>query len=267
MPNKKKADDTAATPVVEIKTDRNTENMAAAKLAHEAAITAYNAAFAATNVEEMRTAEEAVIKAEQDYAEAAECSIFAICKADEHPLLMAAKLHSYVVIKHKTTREDRIVTGIEMSEREKPIDLARLAKKCGLPTLWVNATESLNQLLTIRVAQEMGATTADLKKISKSYYMTKATDAIEVGKTPTSNNQLVKMLQAICNQILGEGVVSVNNHDIGYVIAAHTKKGRAKISVNTANHDFMRRLVLDVLHRCVTGAKYEVEFKQYAKAA
>jgi hypothetical protein len=126
--------------------------------------------------------------------------------------------------------------------------------------------ESLNQTFTLRLAKEMGLSAEVLKEISKSYFMSKAVDAMEAGKTPTSNTQLVKMLQAICDKILGEGVVRVNNHDIAYIEAAHTKKGRARIAVNTANHDFMRRLVLDVLHRCVTGKVYEVEYKK-AKAA
>ena len=265
MPSKKKDND----PVLpeEINPDRNAANMAAAAAAHEAALADYNAAYAAEDAKAMGAAEEAIIKAEKDYAEAAECSIFAICKADEHPMRKAAEIHSYRVIKHKAKREDRIVTGLERSEYDKPIDLVKLARKCDLPIDWAHDVEGLNQLLTIRVAQETGATLTELKKIAKSYFMTKATEAIDVGKTPTSNTQLVKKLQDICDQILGKDKVHVVNPDIAYILAAHTKKGRGKLSINTANHDFMRRLVLDVLHRCVTGAKYEVEYKEYSKAA
>ena len=261
MADKKKKDE-AADLVVEVKTNRDQENMAAAEKAQETALASYNAALAVKDLDALREAEDAIEKAEKEFAEAAECATFAICKAEERPLIMAAKIHSYRVIKHKPLREEKIVVGLEKSEREKPIDLARLAKQCGLPTLWTNDVEGLNQILTLRVAQEMGASAAELKSISKSYFMSKATDAMETGKTPTSNTQLVKTLQSICDKILGENAVRVNNHDIAYIVAAHTKKGRGKISVNTANHDFMRRLVLDVLHRCVTGAMYEVEYKK-----
>jgi len=255
----------ATAPVEEIKPDRNKQNMAEAEKAHEAAIANYNAALAVKDLDALHSAEDDIEAAEKNFAEAAECEVFARCKAEKHPLRKAAEIHSYRVIKHKPLREDKIVVGLEKSEREKPIDLARLATKCGLPTLWTHDVESLNQTFTLRVAQQMGLSAAELKEISKSYFMSRATDAIEAGKTPTSNTQLVKMLQGICDKILGEGVVHVNNHDIAYIEAAHTKKGRARIAVNTANHDFMRRLVLDVLHRCVTGAVYEVEYKK-AKA-
>jgi len=265
MSSKKNPDEAAMTPAEENTADRNKQNMAAAELGLDAAIAKYNGALAAQNVEIMREVEADIEKAEGEYAEAAQCEVFAVCRATEHPLRKAAELHSFIVLGHKPKREDKILTGFEKTEREKPIDLVRLAKKCGLPTLWANAVESLNQTLTIRVAQEMGATAAELKGIAKSYYMTKATDAIDAGKTPTSNTQLVKLLQSICDMILGENAVRVNNHDIAYIVAAHTKKGRGRISINTAKHDFMHRLVLDVLHRCVTGAVYEVEYKK-AKA-
>ena len=257
---KKKAE--ATEPVVEVKTNRDQENMAAAEKAQETALASYNAAFAAKDIDAMNAAEDAIAKAEKEFAEAAECAVFAICRAEEHPLYKAAEIHSYRVIKHKPQREDKIVTGLEKSDREKPIDLVRLAKKCSLPTLWANGVEGLNQLLTLRVAQEMGLSAAELKDISTSYYMSKATDAIETGKTTTSNTQLVKKLQDICDKILGENTIRVNNHDLAYIMAAHTKKGRGKISIDTAKHDFMHRLVLDVLHRCVTGAMYEVEYKK-----
>ena len=256
----------AADPAVQtVEPDRNKTNMAQAELDLDAAIAKYNGALNVQNVDIMREAEAAIEKAEKDYAEAAECEVFSICKAQEHPLLKAAELHSFRVLKHKAKREDQILTGYEKTDREKPIDLVRLAKKCDLPTQWANAVEGLNQTLTLRVAQEMGATAAELKAISKSYFMSKATEAIESGKTPTSNTQLVKTLQTICDKILGENTIRVNGHDIAYIIAAHTKKGRGRISINTAKHDFMHRLVLDVLHRCVTGAVYEVEYKK-AKA-
>ena len=253
---------TTPEPAEEIKADRNMANMAAAELAHEAAIAAYNTAFAATDMDAMREAEEAIVKAEGEFAEAAECEVFARCKATDHPLREAAKIHSYRVIKHKTTREDRIVTGLEKTERERPIDLVRLATKCHLPTLWKNDVENLNQILTLLAAKEMGASAAELKAISQSYYMSKVTAAVDAGKTPMSNTQLVKMLQGICDKVLGESVVRVNNHDIAYIIAAHTKKGRGRLAVGTADHALMHRLFLDVMHRCVTGAVYEVEFKK-----
>jgi hypothetical protein len=261
MPSKKKTTEDTA-PVEEVTVDRNQVNMAEAEQALDAALAGYNAALIIQNVDAMREAEAAIEKAEQDYAEAAECAAFALCKAEEHPMLKAAEIHSFRVLKHKAVREDSVLTGYEKTDREKPIDLEKLAKKCGLPTLWVHLVENLNQILTLRVAKDLGATAADLKAISKSYFMTRATGEMEAGATPTSNTQLVKLLQTICDKILGENVVRVNNHDIAYIEAAHTKKGRAKIGINTAQHNFMRRLILDVLHRCVTGAVYEVEYKK-----
>jgi len=246
--------------------ERDKENMAAAETALDTAIAAYNTALATEDVVAMREAEAAIAKAAQEFAEAAECATFAICRADEHPLRKAAEIHSYRVIAHKAVREDKILTGFEKTDREKPIDLERLAKQCGLPTLWTHTTERLNQIMTLRVAKNMGATATELKDISKSYFMSRASGEMEAGGTPTSNTQMTKALQSICDMILGVDAVRVNNHDLAYIENAHTKKGRGKIAVGTANHSFMRRLVLDVLHRCVTDGVYEVEFKK-AKTA
>jgi hypothetical protein len=270
MPTKKEkpaeeAAEVTVTVPAQANPNRNKDNMAEAEKALDTGIAAYNAALAVQDVDAMREAEEAIKKAEKEYAEAAECDVFATCKAEEHPLRKAAEIHSYHVLGHRALREDNILTGYEKSTQEKPIDLAKLARKCGLTPLWTHDVESLNQILTLRVAKEMGLPAEVLKSISKSYFMSRMTDAIEAGKTPTSNNQMVKMLQDICDKILGVNVVRVNNHDIAYIEAAHTKKGRDKIAINTANHDFMRRLVLDVLHRCVTGKVYEVEYRK-AKA-
>ena len=259
----KKENNPAELPVEESTADRNAENKAVAEQAVDAGILAYNAALALQDIEAMQAADAAIEKALGEFAEAAECEVFAICKAEDHPLRKAAELHSFRVLKVSAKREDKILTGYVKGEKEKPIDLAKLAAKCGLPTLWTHDVESLNQLLTLRVAQEMGASAAELKSIAKSYFMTRGVVEIEAGKTPTSNTQLVKRLQEICDKILGENVARANNHDLAYIIAAHTKKGKARISVNTAKHDFMRRLILDVLHRCITGAAYEVEFKTF----
>ena len=93
MPNEKKTKEAAA-PVAETNTDRNKANMLAAEQAHVAALAAYNVAYAAEDVKAMGTAEEALIKAEKEFAEAAECDVFARCKATEHPMFEAAKIHS-----------------------------------------------------------------------------------------------------------------------------------------------------------------------------
>jgi hypothetical protein len=246
----------------EITKTRDQENMDAAEKAQGNAIAAYNLALGEKKMDELREAEANIEKAEQEFAEAAECAVFALCRAEEHPLRKAAELHSFRVIGHKAVHEEKILTGFEKTEREKPIELARLAVQCGLPTLWTHDVERLNQILTLRVGKEMGLSAEELKTISKSYFMSKAAGEIEAGATPTSNTQLVKLLQGICDKILGENVVRVNNHDVAYIEAAHTKKGRGRLAINTAQHNYMRRLVLDVLHRCVTGKVYEVEYKK-----
>ena len=267
MPNEKKKPteemtEAAAPATAPANPDRHKKHMIAAEKAHDDSLAAYNAALAIQNVDAMREAEEAIAKAEKEFAEAAECDVFAICKAEEHPLRKAAELHSYRVIGHRSVNEDKVLVCYEKVSREKQIDLAKLAKKCGLPTLWVHDVEGLNKVLTLLVAQEKGYTTAQLKAVAESFLMTRKVEEIEIGKTPTSNTQLVKMLQSICDKILGGGVVHVNNHDISYIRDGHTKKGRERISISVANHAAMRNLVYDVLYRRLTGQRYGVEHQK-----
>ena len=83
MPSKKKTDDTVAVPE---NPNRDQENKAKAELALDAAIAKYNDALAAENVDLMREAEAEIEKAEGEYAEAAQCEVFALCKEQEHPM-------------------------------------------------------------------------------------------------------------------------------------------------------------------------------------
>jgi len=242
---------------------RDEKLMASSEKALDAAIAAFMKGLKDQKVDAMDEAEAAAEKAVKEYGEAAEGFVFAQCKASDHPLRTAVTLHSYSVLAYKIKREDNVTTGMEKVSREKPIDLVKLARLCTLPVGWAHDVEGLNQSLTLRVGKDLGLTTEELRSMAKSYYMSKVVDAIDAGKTPLSNNQLVLKMQGIADAMLGPDVVKVISRDIAYIVATQTKKGRGRLGVAAANHATMHRLVLDVLHRCITGGTYEVEFKTY----
>jgi len=267
MPNKKdnpnqETTEVAVAVATQVDPNRDEKLMAEAEKALDTGIAAFMAALKDQNVDAMDEAEAAADKAVKEYGEAAEGFVFAKCKSEEHPLRAAVTLHSYSVLAYKIKRENNVTTAMEKVEREKPIDLVRLARFCVLPVEWAYDVEGLNQTLTLRVGKDLGLTAEELRSMAKSYHMSRVVDAIDAGKTPLSNNQLVLKMQAIGDAMLGKDVVKVISRDIAYIVATQTKKGRGRLGVGTANHATMHRLVLDVLHRCITGGVYEVEYKK-----
>ena len=98
--------------------------------------------------------------------------------------------------------------------------------------------------------------------------MNKLAREIDLGGTPDSNTQICKQLQMVVDAIIyedngkGKNLYRVNNHDVAYLLMVYTQRNNKKVcSVRIAKNSYMHKLVLDVMHRILTGKVYDLEFQ------
>lgn len=233
-------------------------------------ITAYNDGMFNKNIDTMEKANMKQDELEQEYSKLVTITCFEELKNTDNPMLEAIKKYSYTVLKHKDLKDKE--TGIvkrELAERERQIDLRKLDVYCkhGIAhdEHWQYTVEKFNQLLCMRAATDLNL---DTKAVANSFYMNELSKQIDLGKTPTSNTQLLKQLQSVIDTIVyedkdGKNAYKAKSQDVSYLVMLYTKKGKERLSVSTAKHDFMRRLIMDILHRIVTEKAYTLEYKTF----
>ena len=231
----------------------------------------YNEALKENDLAKATRIEQELKETEASYAELKSVEVFTELKEKENPVREAITTHSYLVISHKTLREDGVVKGFEIIEdKVRQIDLVKFCKFCNLDTMWQYNVERFNQLLAMRAANELKMTKAQIKKICDSFYMNDLARQIEMGGTPDSNTAICKQLQQVLDSILfedngkGKNVYRVNNHDVAYLLMCYTKRGKKVLSIAVAKNAYMHRLVMDVAHRIVTGKAYDLEYRMIA---
>lgn len=226
-------------------------------------LVAYNSAINELNV------------AEKEYATCAATALYDECKAMENPIIEIIKCHSFLVYAHKEERSkvDNSVTMVSKVTRFKQIDLLAFCKRAGLLTDWANTASKFNQLMCLRAATQLGVNKDGLKEIAKSYYMQDKVRQIEMGATPTSNNQVCKLLQRIIDEMLpnedddGKQIYKCNNHDVAYLDDLYSRKGKEKLTVRVANDGFLRKILVDIAHRLICDGKYGVDGYRKVKNA
>lgn len=230
----------------------------------------YNAALKEKkDLATMSQIENELKEAETSYAETKCTEVFTEFLKSETPIKDAITAHSYLVLSHKVKRGDGgTIQGIELVEdKVRQIDLVKLCKFCHLDTMWQYKVEKFNQLLTLRVSNELKMSKAQIKKICDSFYMNELSRKEEMGETPDSNTAICKQLQMVLDAIIfedngnGKNVYRVNNRDVAYLLFCHTKRGKKTLSVAVAKNAYMHRLVADIAHRIVTGKVYDVEYR------
>lgn len=241
----------------------------------EARIDAYNKMIVKKgDLTRLNRIENELRDAEAAYTEQQMRETFEWCKKQDEPILAAVKRYDYPVLAHRLIREDGIVTGMELVEgRTKQIDLVKLCKALGLSHLWEYKVERFGNLLCMRAAKELGWTDAQIKQIENLYYCNALSKQENLGTVPTSNNQIVKMLQQVIDAVLpmdpetGKAQYRCNSRDVAYLLMAYTKRnGKKKLTIEVAKNSFVHRLVMDVMHRIVTNSVYDLKY-QMVKAA
>ena len=199
-----------------------------------------------------------------EYVATAKEKCFEECKATEDPMLHAVTVLSFPVIRvsDKKDNDTGLITR-SMSDSAKNINLFELHKYCGgigKDDKWVYKLEKFNCVLTAKKAEDLGI---KAKNINDSYAMNEISKEIDLGKHPCSNTQILKTLQSIVVAMIGEEY-KATSHDVNYLNSVYSKKGKKALAVACANHRYLCDYLARICHRIVTGASYEVEYKEKA---
>ena len=187
---------------------------------------------------------------------------YAKCEESGNPMKTAIEEFFFPSIRVKVT-EDKETGAILRSIQDcvKPIDLGNLHKKLGgigADKKWIYVVEKLNYLLTVRAAQRVGATIK-----SDAYVMDEISKAIDMGKNPLSNTNILKTLQVVITAMLGEEY-KATSHDVNYLIDVYANDNKkSKTSITAANHATLRGYLKKVCYRILTNGKgYDVETRE-----
>jgi hypothetical protein len=215
----------------------------------------------ATNAE-LEAAIAKLVSLESEYRGIQEKQVFAATP----DIVDALRMHDFPVLSHKNKTEKGKFMGVEYAKKNVNIDLRKYAEFHGMDMAWYYEMQSLNKRLTLKVAKSLGLTAAQLKTIDDSYDMNDLARAIDLGKTPDSNTQVVKHIQRVFD-LLSPDSGKVNNHDLAFIMHCYGKKGKAALKVMCAKHSALQGILLDVFHRVVTNGVYDVDYKVSSNAA
>ena len=195
---------------------------------------------------------------EKEYRSLLEKEVFASLP-DVHEALVR---HHFETISHKKITDEGRMTGVEKSTKNVQIDLRKFCEFKSFDLAWFYEMQALNKRLTLRVAMNLGVKAEEIKAINNSYSMDKLAAEIELGKTPTSDTQVVKHMQKVLDTLSPEEG-KVNGHDLAYVLSCYTKKNnKSALRVVCSKHTILQSLLMDVFHRVVTNGVYSVDYKK-----
>ena len=227
----------------------------------EKQVEVYNLALIKNDAAKMNAAESALKEIEGEYATQAMREAFAECKKSDDPVIAAIKMYTYDVLGHTIARRDGVIEGISLTMKSKQIELPKLFKSLEKSHLWEYDLEKLGCLLCMRTAKELGIPDAEVRRIDRMYYQSEFARKSELGAVPTSNNQIVKLLQGIIDQVLPNKGYKALVVDVKYFLMCYTRRGKSKLTVSVAKFSFIQTLFMDILHRIVCDLKYDVEYK------
>lgn len=193
---------------------------------------------------------------ETEYKNAVEAEFFDSCN-DVHDALTK---FSFDTITHKKVSKDNVQTGIEKGTKTVPVDLRKFCDRKGFGNEWYYELQRLNKRLTLKVATELGCTSAEIKTIDDSYKMAELLKMSEMGKTPTSNTACIAHMQKVLDT-LSEREGKVLNADLAYILFCYAKRDKKGLGVVCSNHKTLQALMTEVFHRIATGKHYSVDYK------
>lgn len=244
----------------------------------EKSVNAYNALINDENTKaaDIEKLDNETSELEKEYTRAAFHAVALELLDDDAPMLAAAKALNFETLKHKDKEDENGIKSRELVTAERPLDFVALesffverGKKFGADSTWAYKVAAFNRLLCMRTAQSIGA---DVKTVAEKFATPTQARDINLGKTPTSNTQLLKQLQMIIDSMLyveGEkgNIYKANSHDVGYLLSLYAKKGHGVLSVAAARPKYLEKLIAEILHRIVTEKSYNIEFKEKKERA
>lgn len=171
-------------------------------------------------------------------------------------------MHHFETISHKEEKEQKRLTGLSRVDKTIQINLKKFTDYKGISPMWYYELQALNKRLTMRVAESLGVTPAEVRAIDDSFAMDGLARAIELGETPLSDAQCVKHMQKVLDT-LAPSTGRVNGYDLAYVMAGYTKRAKkTALVVQCSKHGALMSILGDVFHRIATKGVYDVDYKR-----
>ena len=235
-------------------------------------IEAFNKALREDDLQALNAADEAIKKAESEYAVQAEMDLFSEHKDDENPVVSILKEGFYGVIRHKAVREEGILLYYEIDEdAEKQVDIMRMFNyfngMCKYPkksNVWKYRTERLSEVLTEWVHEELGLSA---KHVKDTFKMNKKAKEIKGEANPTSNTSLLKLLNSCIDEIVfvagedGKNTVIANRRDLKFMQLCFAGEGRGRNTIKVMKLSGVVRIIGKILYRVLNDYAYDVDFK------
>lgn len=192
------------------------------------------------------------------YATVSKNATYNAIMESDNPMRYACVEFFYPAIRVKETKDkDTLAIVRTIEPTSKPIDLGDLHTKkggIGADKNWIYDAEKLNFYLSIRAAQRVGATFN-----SDAFRMQEVSKARDLGKNPCSNTNLLRTLQAIVTEMLGEEY-KATSHDVNYLIDVYSNDAKkSKTGITAANHRTLRGYLKKVCRHIVTGESYDLD--------
>lgn len=233
----------------------------------EGLVKAYNEAVLNGDFQKAHELDEPITQAVNEYTHERRVATFEKLANTKDPMLEAVKMLTFDTIRVRETKtEDEKKVPVKVIEdTTRPIDLIALNKfvagGIGKDANWLHMVQKFNFFLTAQKCVDLGI---NPKTVNDSYSMSEIAKEIDMGKTPTSNTNLLKTLQSVITAMIGEEY-KATSHDRNYLTSIYSKKKKQALTVACANHRYLTQYIAEICHRIVTDKGYSVEYKQIKK--
>lgn len=254
-----------------------TNEIASERTKVDAAVVALNAALSTNKHNDIVAKQSELAESIAAHNKLVTTKLFLELSAEDNTMLSAIKMMTYNVLKSTSTKnKDTGVVTYSVENTTAYINLEDLdlfcrsrEKKIASNDFFVSRIEKFAQLVSLRVCTDLKL---DVAKIKKSYYISTVARDIDLGKTPTSNTQMLKQLQMVLDAIIyvddnGKNKYKVSSHDVEFIRSTMTRHGKAAQSVSLPKVSTMLTLVLEVANRVVENKHYTAEYAIDKKTA
>ena len=214
-------------------------------------------------------------------------ALYKVLSESNDPMVEAARVFSYEVPSYRLVKDGGIVTGMEICTKVftiNPIDFTGHMMKLNQSKstnqnfpgtgifksghTWEYRAEKLGYLLAYRALKELGGSEAALAELKKTYFIREVSMKEEMGATPTSNSQIVKLLQSIIDMLVfvpnekGENSIKCNGRDVAFLLNCYTSHGSGAGAIKVLKGNKIACYIFEAVHMIVTGKPYEVQYKK-----
>lgn len=209
--------------------------------------------------------------------------VYGMLEMSDNPMLEACRVHHFDYPSYAFEKSDGEIVGVEASTKMatiSPVEFAnRLikaseSKNCRYERVgvvkdghcWEYRAEKLAYMLTYRTIKRLGGTPTEIEAFKKSYAIRDLAAREKMGETPTSTNQIVKLLQSIIDALVfvpndkGLNAVKATSKDAEYLLSMFEKAGRGTGVVEVLKGSRIKDYIFTVCHMIVTGKAYEVKY-------